>query len=62
LVRADEYLNNDVKGNVSAAGLPHDKPELRSRIQEFMRKLYRWLKHVMSYFQQPCIQYAATAW
>src|SRR6266699_348909 len=55
----DEYLNNDLKGNVNAAGLPHDKPELRSRIQEFMRKLLHLPEHVMSYFQHPSVQYAA---
>jgi len=55
----DEYLNNDLKGRVNAAGLPHDKPELRSRIQGFMRKLLHLPKHVMSYFQHPCVQYAA---
>jgi transposase len=56
---ADEYLNHDLKGQVNAAGLPHDKPELRSRIQQFMRKLLHWPEHVMSYFQHPDVQYAA---
>jgi len=55
----DEYLNNDLKGGVNAAGLPHDKPELRSRIQAFMRKLLHLPEHVMSYFQHPNTQYAA---
>ena len=58
-LNADEYLNNDVKGNVNAAGLPHDKPELRSRIQTFMRRLLHWPEHVRSYFQHPHAQYAA---
>jgi transposase len=58
-LNADEYLNNDLKGQVNAAGLPHDKPELRSRIQGFMRKLLHLPEHVMSYFQHPCVQYAA---
>jgi len=58
-LNADEYLNNDVKGNVNAAGLPHDRPELRSRIQSFMRRLYHLPEHVASYFQHPCAQYAA---
>jgi transposase len=39
-VNADEYLNNDLKGRVNEAGLPHDKKEVRSRIQGFMRRLY----------------------
>ena len=58
-LNAVEYLNNDLKGGVNAAGLPHDKPELRTRIQEFMRKLLHLPKHVMSFFQHPCTQYAA---
>jgi transposase len=60
-LNADEYLNNDLKGSVNAAGLPHDKPELRSRIQAFMRKLLHLPEHVMNYFQHPCVQYAAAA-
>jgi transposase len=55
----DEYLNNDLKGRVNAAGLPQDKPEERSRIQEFMRRLLHLPQHVMSYFQHPAVQYAA---
>jgi hypothetical protein len=35
----DEYLNNDLKGGVNAAGLPASKKDLRSRIQQFMRRL-----------------------
>ena len=55
----DEYLNNDLKGGVNAAGLPHDKGEVRSRIQDFMRQLLHLPEHVMSYFQHPSVQYAA---
>jgi transposase len=55
----DEYLNNDLKGSVNAGGLPEDKWEVRSRIQEFMRKLLHLPEHVMSYFQHPSVQYAA---
>jgi transposase len=55
----DEYLNNDLKGQVNEAGLPHDKYEVRSRIQAFMRKLVHLPEHVMSYFQHPSVQYAA---
>ena len=32
----DEYLNNDLKGQVNATGLPHNKAEVRSHIQEFI--------------------------
>jgi transposase len=58
-LNADEYLNNDLKGQVNEAGLPHDKPEVRSRIQAFMRQLLHLPEHVMSYFQHPSVQYAA---
>jgi transposase len=56
---ADEYLNNDVKGNVKAEGLPHNKAELRSLMQTFMRELLHLPDHVMSDFLHPCVAYAA---
>jgi hypothetical protein len=55
----DEYLNNDLKGQVNALGLPDSKEDLRSRIQGFMRKLLHFPERVRSYFQHPCAQYAA---
>ena len=55
----EEYLNNDLKGQVNEAGLPHDKYEVRSRIQAFMRQLLHLPERVMSYFQHPSVQYAA---
>ena len=58
-LNADEYLNNDVKENVKAVGLPHNTKELRSLIQTFMRKLLHLPDHVMSYFLHPCVAYAA---
>jgi hypothetical protein len=58
-MNADEYLNNDMKENVKAEGLPDNKEDLRSLIQGFMRKLLLLPQHVMSYFQHPCVQYAA---
>jgi transposase len=58
-LNADEYLNNDMKGNVKAEGLPHDKEGLRSQIQAFMRKLLHLPERVMSYFLHPCVAYAA---
>jgi transposase len=57
----DEYLNNDMKGRVNEQGLPHDKEELRSHIQSFMRRLLHWPDHVISYFQHPLAQYAAAS-
>lgn len=55
----DEYLNNDLKGQVNAQGLPDSEQELRSRIQGFMRKLLHFPEHVRSYFRHPFVQYAA---
>jgi transposase len=55
----DEYLNNDLKGSVNAAGLPDSQADLRSRIQQFMRRLQHLPEHVRNYFQHPCVQYAA---
>jgi len=57
----DEYLNNDLKGSVNAAGLPDSKKDLRSQIQRFMRQLLHRPEHVRNYFQHPCIQYAAAS-
>lgn len=54
----DEYLNNDLKSQVNANGLPHDKGEVRSHIQEFMRRLLHLPQHVMNYFRHPSVQYA----
>jgi transposase len=55
----DEYLNNDLKGDVHDEGLPDSKEELRSRVQHWMRILYHWGAKVASYFEHPCVQYAA---
>jgi transposase len=55
----DEYLNNDLKGNVHRAGLPNSKDELADRIHAFLLKLLQLPGHVMSYFRHPSVQYAA---
>ena len=55
----DEYLNNDLKGQVNASGLPHDKAEVRSHLQAFMRRLLHLPERVINYFQHPSVQYAA---
>ena len=57
----DEYLNNDAKRAVTGGGLPDSKPALRARLQHVMRKLGHLPKHVVSYFLQPCVLYAAAA-
>ena len=43
---------------MNATGLPHNKQEVRSRIQGFMRQLLHLPEHVMNYFQHPSVQYA----
>jgi transposase len=55
----DEYLNNDVKGSVNAAGLPHSKGELQARLEALLHKLAQLPDRVKNYFQHPCTQYAA---
>jgi transposase len=55
----DEYLNHDLKGEVNAAGLPHNKGELTSHIHAFMQKLLQVPERVRNYFQHPRMQYAA---
>ena len=57
----DEYLNNDMKGQVNEEGLPHNKDELRAHIQSFMRRLLHWPAHVIRYFLHPDVQYAAAS-
>jgi hypothetical protein len=56
---AGQTLNNDLKGQVNATGLPGDKGEVRSHVQGFMRQLLHLPEHVMNYFQYPSVQYAA---
>lgn len=54
-----EYLNNDLKGRVNAAGLADDRPTLHDRVVGFMDRLTQIPKHVISYFLHPLVQYAA---
>jgi transposase len=55
----DEYLNQDVKANVHRAGLPNNEDQLTARLHAFLLKLLELPGHVMSYFQHPCVKYAA---
>jgi transposase len=54
-----EYLNNDLKGNVYATGLPKDRHEMRAKLEQFMHNLAHLPQHIMYYFKHPKIQYAA---
>ncbi len=58
-LNVDEYLNNDLKGQIHEQGLSSSLGELRSRFQKFLRKLIHFPDHVRSYFQAPLVQYAA---
>lgn len=60
-LNADEYLNNDVKDNVKALGLPDNQDRLRALIQSFMHRLRYCPGHVISYFLNPWVRYAAPA-
>jgi len=55
----DESLNNDIHSGVNASRLPDTQDELRSNIQRFLHKLAQLPAHVMSYFENPFIHYAA---
>ena len=54
-----EYLNNDLKGNVYARGLPRDRHEMRTKLEEFLEHLAGLPGRIMSYFRHPLTQYAA---
>jgi transposase len=54
-----EYLNNDVKAEVNAEGLPRTEQELHSHVDTFLHKLAHWPERIMSYFCHPAVQYAA---
>jgi transposase len=54
-----EYLNNDLKGNVYATGLPKDRQEMRTKLETFMHTLADLPERIMSYFRHPMTQYAA---
>jgi transposase len=58
-LNADEYLNNDLKGQVNAAHMPDTRQELESNFRRFMQTLKELPSHVKSYFQHPKVQYAA---
>ncbi len=55
-----EYLNNDVKEEVNAEGLPANQEELHSHLDTFLHKLAYWPERILSYFCHPPVQYATT--
>jgi len=54
-----EYLNDDLKGAVNEAGLPENRGALYAHLMTFMDHLLSIPKHVVSYFLNPQVQYAA---
>ena len=54
-----EYMNHDLKSGVNAKKLPDDKKELRSNMQRILHHLAKLPEHVMSYFRNSFVQYAA---
>ena len=53
-----EYLNNDVKAEVNAEGLPENEKELHAHLDTFLHKLAYWPARILSYFCHPAVQYA----
>ena len=54
-----EYLNDDLKGAVNEAGLPESRGAWYAHLMTFMDHLLSVPKHVVSYFLNPWVQYAA---
>lgn len=54
----DEYLNNDVKGNVNAGGPAETRDELEGKLRRFMQRLGKLPEHVQAYFRHPEASYA----
>jgi transposase len=55
----DEYLNNDVKGNLNADGPAASREELKEKLRSFMHRLGKLPEHVQAYFEHPKVAYAA---
>jgi transposase len=58
-LNAEEYLNNDLKEEVNAQGLPSGVEELRVNVETLLEKLKGLPERVMSYFCHPAVQYAS---
>jgi transposase len=55
----DEYLNNDLKGNLNADGPAANREELKGKMRSFMQRLGKLSEHVQAYFEHPKVAYAA---
>jgi transposase len=58
-LNAEEYLNNDLKEEVNAQGLPSGMERLRANVEGFLERLKGTPERVMSYFCHPDVQYAS---
>jgi hypothetical protein len=55
----DEYLNNDVKGNLNADGPAANREELTGKLRGFMQRLGKLPGRIQAYFEHPKVAYAA---
>jgi transposase len=55
----DEYLNNDLKNGLSAKQHPKSSKELVGNIVSHMRMLQKTPDHVIRFYQNPAVKYAA---
>jgi transposase len=56
-----EYLNNDAKAEVNAAGLPSNQEQRHSNPDAFWHQLASWPERIVRYFCHPAVQYAAAS-
>src|SRR3954467_2828112 len=54
----DEYLNNDLKGNLNADGPAATREELKGKMRAFMQRLGKLPDHIQAYFEHPKVAYA----
>lgn len=55
----DEYLNNDLKGQLNADGPAANREELTGKMRRFMQHLGKLPDHIQAYFKHPKVAYAA---
>lgn len=55
----DEYLNNDVKGNLNTDGPSATKEELAGKLRRFLQHVSKLPDHVKAYFEHPKVADAA---
>jgi len=55
----DEYLNNDLKQNLSRQGVPSNPSQLEDRVSSLMKLLKKRPKKIRSFFRHPQVRYAA---